>query len=216
MTKTFYSSDHHFNHANILNFKDYNGCPVREFDNVDQMNEAMIDFHNSVVGVNDTCYFLGDVSMTASGLQHVKKMNGRKILIKGNHDIFKLKQYTEVFEDIRAFKIYPEHGIICSHIPLHPSAFERGSRWKGNVHGHLHVNNVRLPSIEFNEEDILDSGFLETDVLFPRNLVYNHKNPLDERYLNVSVEQINFTPVDFEYILEYFNIEKNKGQFKQK
>ena len=36
-------SDTHFNHAKILDFKDYIGKPARSFDNVDQMNEAMMD-----------------------------------------------------------------------------------------------------------------------------------------------------------------------------
>ena len=43
MAKTFVISDTHFNHAGILEFKDYIGKPVRDFDSVDQMNECMFD-----------------------------------------------------------------------------------------------------------------------------------------------------------------------------
>lgn len=212
MTKTWYSSDHHFNHSSILTFKDYNGCPLREFDNVDLMNEAMVDFHNDVVKPEDTCYFLGDVAMKRSGLEHLKKMNGRKILIKGNHDIFKLKDYTEHFEDIRACKVYPEQGLIMSHIPLHPSAFEKGSRWIGNVHGHLHANNVTLPEVKPTISTVDSDGYVSN----PYDVSYNYQNSLDTRYLNVSMEQINYTPVDFDFILSYFNIGKNLNQFKKK
>ena len=52
MAKTFVISDTHFNHAPILEFKDYIGKPVRDFDSVAQMNEAMMDNWVSVVGLN--------------------------------------------------------------------------------------------------------------------------------------------------------------------
>ena len=54
-------SDTHFNHAKILDFKDYIGKPARSFDNVDQMNEAMMDNWASVVKPKDTVIHCGDV-----------------------------------------------------------------------------------------------------------------------------------------------------------
>ena len=192
MTKTFFCSDHHFGHGNILTFKDYNGCPTREFKDLEDMHEALITFHNEVVGPNDKVYFLGDVAINRKSIELVSKMNGRKVLVKGNHDIFKPQDYLNVFEDLRAFKVFPEQGIICSHIPLHPSGFEKGSRWVGNVHGHLHTNLVRLPS------ENKDSR-------------YDHTNPPDPRYLNVSVEQINYTPIDFNEVVAYFNSIKGES-----
>ena len=61
MKNTWVISDTHFNHAAILTFKDYAGKPPREFDNVDQMNEAMFDNWNDVIKSTDTVYHLGDV-----------------------------------------------------------------------------------------------------------------------------------------------------------
>ena len=58
MAQTFVISDTHFNHENILEFKDYIGKPVRDFDSVDQMNEAMMDNWVSVVGPKDTVCLL--------------------------------------------------------------------------------------------------------------------------------------------------------------
>ena len=49
MAEIFVISDTHFNHSNILDFKDYIGKPCREFDSVEQMNEAMLDNWVSVV-----------------------------------------------------------------------------------------------------------------------------------------------------------------------
>lgn len=202
MTKTFFCSDHHFSHKNILTFKNHEGLLIRDFRDIDHMHEAMIDFHNEVVSPSDRVYFLGDVSMNRKGIEFVKKMNGKKVLIKGNHDIFDLSDYTEVFEDVRSYKVYPQQGLVCSHIPLHAAQFEKGSRWVGNIHGHLHANLVRLPSIRNTEGQNYE-------------IYTHHTNPVDTRYLNVSVEQINYTPIDFEEVLEYFNIGKNTNQYKK-
>lgn len=211
MTRTFFCSDHHFNHKNILTFKDYEGCPVREFRDVDHMNEAMIEFHNEVVNPNDRVYFLGDVSINEKGLQFVKRMNGKKVLIKGNHDIFKISSYLDVFEDVRSFKVYPQQGLICSHIPLHPAQFSKKSRWIGNIHGHLHANLIRLPLLAYNPMAERN----ENDTLLEEDMFYHHTNPIDTRYLNVSVEQINYKPIDFEEVLVYFDIDKNVNQYKK-
>ena len=61
MAKTFVISDTHFNHAGILDFKDYIGKPCREFDSIEQMNECMLDNWVSVVGPKDTVIHCGDV-----------------------------------------------------------------------------------------------------------------------------------------------------------
>lgn len=202
MTKTFFCSDHHFGHKNILTFKDYDGNLIRDFKDLDHMHEAMIDFHNSVVSDNDRVYFLGDLAINRSSIGLVSKMNGKKILIKGNHDIFKKDDYLDHFEDIRSYKVYPEHGLICSHIPLHSATFGKNGRWIGNVHGHLHVNNVTLPNM-YREGD--SPSF---------SIEYDRENPLDPRYLNVSVEQINYIPIEFGEVLEFYAplIEAKKGE----
>ena len=54
-------SDTHFDHANILNFTDKVGKPTRNFADVEEMNETMIANWNSVVKPGDKVYHLGDV-----------------------------------------------------------------------------------------------------------------------------------------------------------
>jgi calcineurin-like phosphoesterase family protein len=62
MADSWVISDTHFRHAAILTFKDYAGKPPRSgFTDVDHMDEVMIDNWNSVVKPNDTVYHLGDV-----------------------------------------------------------------------------------------------------------------------------------------------------------
>ena len=139
MSNIFFASDHHFHHQNILTFKREDGSPLRVFKDVDHMNEYMVYKHNLRVKPSDKVYFLGDVTMArnAKGLEILGRMNGEKVLIKGNHDLCKPEQYLQYFKDIRACHQFD--GLILSHIPIHEESL---GRWGVNVHGHLHANRV--------------------------------------------------------------------------
>lgn len=83
----FFTSDTHFNHANVIEFCD------RPYDSVEQMNEDMVDKWNSVVGPNDIVYHLGDVGLgNASKYEkYIRALNGYRVLVIGNHDNTKQK-----------------------------------------------------------------------------------------------------------------------------
>lgn len=136
MSNTFFISDTHFGHAGIITFQ-HDNKPLRPFSTIEEHDETLVNNWNNKVGVRDTVYHLGDVVMNRKALPILDRLNGRKVLIKGNHDIFPLKDYVKYFDDIRAYKVMTEHGIICSHIPIHPESL---ARWKINIHGHLHGN----------------------------------------------------------------------------
>lgn len=72
----YFSADWHFGHYNIIKY-----CK-RPFKDIEEMDEYIIEQHNKIVKKNDTFYCLGD----AGDCKHVKRLNGFKILIKGNHD----------------------------------------------------------------------------------------------------------------------------------
>ena len=81
--KTFFTSDTHFNHANVIKY-----C-ARPFASIDAMNREMIVRWNSVVGPEDTVYHLGDFAMgkPSEWPYFLQQLNGaKKILIRGNHD----------------------------------------------------------------------------------------------------------------------------------
>ena len=135
----FVIADTHFGHAKILHFVDEWGIPIRQgFASLEHMHEEMIKRWNEKVHARDTVYHLGDVAIPRSGLQILKRLNGRKILIRGNHDTFKLKDYAAHFDDIRG--CHYKDGLVFSHIPIHRDSFH-GS-YRGNVHGHLHGRRV--------------------------------------------------------------------------
>jgi len=88
---TFIISDTHFSHENILTFNREDGQKVRPgFSSFEEMDEYIVNKWNSVVKPQDKVYHLGDVVMKKRYIDVVKRLNGRKRLIMGNHDIFGL------------------------------------------------------------------------------------------------------------------------------
>lgn len=132
MANLFFISDHHFTHPLMAR--------LRGFASVEAMDEHMVTLHNSVVRQQDHVYFLGDVAMKRQHLHIVRRLNGHKRLVFGNHDIFDYQEYAKAgFEKLMGYRVMD--GIIFSHIPLGSGQL---ARFKRNVHGHLHENPVRL------------------------------------------------------------------------
>lgn len=137
MPNVFLTSDTHFGHVNICNFTNYDGSPVRPWDDVEEMNEEMIKRWNDTVGPKDKVYHLGDVVINRKFLPILDRLNGDKVLYKGNHDIFRLADYVKYFRDIRSYGVM--NGCILSHIPVHKDSI---ARFGANIHGHTHGNRV--------------------------------------------------------------------------
>ncbi len=101
--KRFVISDLHYDHKNTFaKFKKEDGSPLRPFTEVHEMKQHILDCWNSVVGVDDIVYVVGDVCMKPNyeTLSFMQWLNGKKILIKGNHDSGPLDHYTDFFHDI--------------------------------------------------------------------------------------------------------------------
>lgn len=137
MTRTFLVSDTHFGHTKMCTFVNEDGSSLRPWDDLDQMHEDLVANWNKVVSPNDKVYHLGDVAIARRGLAQLERLNGRKVLIRGNHDIFKLSDYTKYFTDIRGCHYLDNY--ILTHIPVHTSNL---NRYTGNIHGHLHSRQV--------------------------------------------------------------------------
>ena len=141
-------SDTHFDHANILNFKDADGRSTRGFDDVEEMNEHMIQQWNSVVKPGDKVYHLGDVLFGTRKEEWMNKnmprLNGQKRLIVGNHDNIKFHAAGGWWSKIDLWRMWPEFGLLFTHVPVHNSTLGESHRFgEGsmvNVHGHIHTN----------------------------------------------------------------------------
>lgn len=143
MSNIFLISDTHWGHSNILGFKKQDGTLLRPgFTDIKEHDLELIKRWNYVVGRNDKVYHLGDVGFT--NFPYIKNifdaLNGTKVLIKGNHDNFKLAQYAQIFKDVRATHTLDK--FVLSHVPIHPFSLDR---WKANIHGHLHEQKLDDP-----------------------------------------------------------------------
>lgn len=177
MPGTWLISDTHFGHdKTCTTFTRKDGSPLRPFANADEMDEVMVARWNERVKPNDKVYMLGDIVIARKDLSILRRLNGTKTLIRGNHDIFKLEEYAEHFKDVRGCHVM--NGMILTHIPIHPQSL---ARFGCNIHGHLHANRVMKPrGVNQHTGEILFS------------------EEIDPRFFNVSVEQIDFAPILFE------------------
>lgn len=143
MANIFLISDTHFGHANILNFKykDAMGIvhPMREFKDVNHMNEHMIACWNEIVRPQDKVYHLGDIAMNPKDIPIIARCNGHKRLVLGNHDPKVMKLLTPYFEAIYSSRQLDK--LFLTHIPIHPESM---GKCLANVHGHVHNNVPQL------------------------------------------------------------------------
>lgn len=157
--RSFVIADTHFGHDNICKFTKESGEKLRPWDNVDEMNEALIDNWNGVVRDSDKVYVLGDFTVNKKFVHLGSRLNGRKILVKGNHDNGKIEQYVEAgFEDIVGCHVMYKQAIIMTHIPVHPHQLSRFTG--GNMHGHTHDCVVM-------RDNVVDSRYLCVSVEQP-------------------------------------------------
>ena len=108
----YLTSDTHFSHHNILEY-----CKnTRPYKSIDHMNEVMINQWNQIVQPTDIVYHLGDVGFGSVEdlVKIMNRLNGGKILIKGNHDLRYLKnqQFCECFEEIHNYHEIKFHKMI--------------------------------------------------------------------------------------------------------
>lgn len=137
----YFTADLHFGHDNIIRHTN------RPFSSVPEMNETIIENFNRSVGNNDTVFILGDVahriaSEEANNL--IRRLNGKKILIKGNHD---LKYQADLFEKVANYlEVYYQRRLFClMHYPL--LAWHNNFKGSFMLHGHIHQR------FDYNEEN---------------------------------------------------------------
>ena len=181
MPAVFLVSDTHFGHAGVCRFTEADGVTkIRPWTDPNEMDEEMIRRWNDRVRPNDKVYHLGDVVINRRALPTLARLNGDKVLIRGNHDIFRDEEYREYFRELRAYHVM--NGMILSHIPLHEASL---GRFGVNIHGHLHTNRVkRARGIDARTGATL----------------YSTEN--DVRYHCVCVEQTDFAPILFEDVIK--------------
>ena len=117
----YFIADLHIYHRNILKYCRQN------FSNLDEMHKDMISRWNAVVSPDDTVYNLGDLAFQAGSMKGeinaiLYALNGKHILLKGNHDdrkkipnFFKIEEFHDIL-----MAIYVRHGthkIVFRYVP---------------------------------------------------------------------------------------------------
>lgn len=144
MSKIFITSDTHFNHKNIAGPSVSNWDKgYRDFDSVEEMNEAILDSINSKVDKDDILYHLGDFAMGKSDA--IRGFRDKIVcknihLILGNHDdkVRRVPNYKDMFASVHNMyeMYYNKQLIVMCHYPLHVW----NKHAKGSLHffGHCH------------------------------------------------------------------------------
>ena len=139
----FVTSDLHFGHKNIIKYEN------RPYENIEQMDKDLIKRWNDIVTINDIVYILGDFSWYGGEKTNevLKQLNGKKVLIIGNHDCNFLKDKkfdTTLFEEITYYKEikYNKKMYILFHYPI----AEHNEKMNGSIHlyGHIHTMDLEL------------------------------------------------------------------------
>jgi len=117
----FVTSDHHFNHANIIKYTN------RPFKSVEHMNMELVRRWNNAVDGDDLVIHLGDFCFNRGDVKHrdwENRLNGKIVFLQGNHD-----NHKEAPLQSLVFK-YGGTDWWCCHYPE--------PRYRYNLCGHVH------------------------------------------------------------------------------
>jgi calcineurin-like phosphoesterase family protein len=176
MNNTFFTSDLHFGHSNIIKYDN------RPFHNIEEMDTVLIKKWNNKVDKNDTVYILGDISWYNDDktFDIYNQLNGHKRLIKGNHDRLhgKVKNCFESIKDYDEINI-SNKTLVMSHYPIH----FYNHHYHGAIMLYAHVHN--------SHEEVCTQQIRQ-------NLI---QNDIPCEMYNVGCMNWNYEPVTLEEIL---------------
>ncbi len=177
----YFSSDHHFSHANVIRF-----CN-RPFSTVEEMDSVMVEKWNSVVSSKDLVYYLGDFTLGNYRLavRYLEQLNGKLFMMAGNHDRWmknislypKTRSGTiELLPPLFNMKINEQLFVLC-HYPM--------SSWLNSHYGSTHL----FGHVHGKMGHVIESG----DTELPPNQKRGKK-------IDVGVDSNNFYPLSLDDI----------------
>lgn len=187
----YYIADTHFGHKNIIKFDN------RPYYSVKDMEESIVQFWNEKVSNHDYVYILGDFCWGKEDewLRIVNRLNGIKILIRGNHDLKNMsKTLKQCFQYITDYKEINDNGkkVIMSH---YPNLFYKNSGDENTWHlcGHTHNRT---------NEELLRSRFV-SEILKQRQYNYDNKGHI----INVGcmMPYMAYTPRTLNELIDWFH-----------
>ena len=126
------TSDTHFHHKNIIKYE----AAARPFKDRDEMDAELVKRWNEVIGPSDVVFHLGDFAFAGKNYisSIVHQLNGRKILLLGNHDRENMIDWISCgFDSVHERPFVLDGRFILSHEPL--DSIPDGMV---NIYGHVH------------------------------------------------------------------------------
>lgn len=154
----YYTADLHLGHKNVLKFDG------RPFESIEEHDEFLIGQWNARVRPDDQVYILGDFSVRSekSPISYLKRLNGKKYLIRGNHDsaLVNDPETAACFERIEkmCFIRDREYPIVLCHFPI--CEWNRYHRGSWHIYGHIHNKKNRAFEFMKQEERALNAGIM--------------------------------------------------------
>lgn len=184
MSKVWTTSDLHFHHRNICTYTNRHLVTTPE-----QHDQWVIDLWNSIVNPGDIVYHLGDFCFNSRYeilRDIVRKLNGQKHFIIGNHD------KEENFKKLKAEGLIHWYGhykeikikdtkVVLSHFPF--ASWHRQHYGSWHLHGHTH-------GCQMGAGKILDAGL---DMSFK---LYNEHKFFDEQMIEDFMESRDVVVTD--------------------
>ena len=212
--ETFIISDTHFGHTNITEFEPRRRTAMM-IDGYDDHDEWVIDNWNSIVKPDDTVLHLGDFAF--KNIQNVQdRLNGKKILILGNHDRKGINTYTAF--DLVIKGLWVEAGINNTHYLNAETTDELTSMLIKNIGGkrilfsHYPVCESELRWGEGKKPSkITDRLLLAKDIYYEYGCQINvhghtHSNCMVNKdirvFKNASMENIGMKPIKIKDLLK--------------
>lgn len=166
----FFTSDLHLFHKKICEFTDR-----KLVTNQEQHEEWLVDLWNNQVKHKDTVYILGDVTFGKydESAAVLNRMNGHKIVIKGNHDDTKMLNRFLADGVIQEWHQYKEIKILGTttclfHFPI-------GS-WFKQAHGSWHLHGHSHGAYADSRGKMLDVGIDSSYNIFEEHKLFNQED----------------------------------------
>lgn len=186
----WFISDLHFYHRNIIRWG------RRPFRDIWHMHDIMIKNWNSKVKPDDTVYVVGDMFMgvgMGKATEIMSKLNGYKILIKGNHDKYNhsriLRMGFKEYYDQKELDIDGKSILLC-HYPYKMKLIHKIKHILRNFYKFW--RRTRFPAFRYQDKCPTPKG---------KWLIHGHthqggqKINRNRKMINVNVEYWNYSPV---------------------
>lgn len=129
---SFFTSDTHFGHANIIKYS------TRPFASAKEMDDTIIHNWNAVVKPGDTVYHLGDFAVGGPEAdEYLRRLNGNIKFCWGNHDnrLNRAKSRPIDIADIRYISVERQEIVLC-HYAM--KVWDKSHKGAWHLYGHSH------------------------------------------------------------------------------